>query len=267
MIGVFDSGFGGLTVLSELKKHLPEYNYIYLGDNARTPYGIRTKETVYEYTKQAVDFLFKQGSHLIIIACNTASVAALRKLQQEYLPQNYPDRRILGVVRPLVEKVAEQSNVRIGVVGTRSTIDSNVYETEIHKLNPDIEIFQQACPLLVSLVEEGWIKKKETKSIIRYYLKPLKKQKINKLILGCTHYPLLYNLFKKEIHRGCEVLNSGQIVALLLKDYLQRHPEIDQNLTKNSQIKYLTTDSVEKFERFASKIMKQGIKAEKVTLT
>ena len=172
MIGVFDSGFGGLTILKELLNKLPQYNYIYLGDNARAPYGSKSQDVIYNYTKEAVDFLFSQGCELIIIACNTASAKALRKIQQEYLPNKYPDKKVLGVVIPAVEIAAEtinHKNKKVGVIGTRSTIESKVYEKELNKLAKDIEIFSQSCPLLVPLVEEGMLKRVETKMILKKY--------------------------------------------------------------------------------------------------
>ncbi|MBI4779383.1 glutamate racemase, partial [Candidatus Falkowbacteria bacterium] len=189
MIGVFDSGFGGLTVLKEFLRVLPYYNYIYLGDNARAPYGNKSDEAVYNYTREAVDFLFKQGCELIIIACHTASAKALRKIQQEYLPEKHPDKRVLGVVVPMVEEAVNLSRYhKLGVIGTTATINSGAYKKELEKLNDGLEIFQQACPLLVPLVEEGWTEKPEAKMILKNYLRPLKVKEIDTLILGCTHY-------------------------------------------------------------------------------
>lgn len=266
MIGVFDSGFGGLTILKEFTSVLPEYDYLYLGDNARTPYGNRLAETVYEYTVEAVDFLFKKGCFLIIIACNTSSALALRRLQQEWLPKHYPDRRVLGVVRPLAEKAAE-SGQKIGVVGTRGTINSNVYEVEVKKLKPEVEVFGKACPLLVPLIEEGYEKRPETKMILRRYLSFFQNKKINSLILGCTHYPIIQTLFEKKAGKDVQVLNSGQIVAQSLKDYLKRHPEIENNLTKNKKRIFFTTDSTERFNNLGTRFFGQQITSEKVDLS
>jgi glutamate racemase len=197
MIGIFDSGIGGLTVAKEVFKQLPEYQVLYLGDTARTPYGNRSQDLIYKFTEQAVDYLFKQGCYLVVIACNTASAKALRKLQQEWLPVKYPERRILGVIRPIAEESAELSRTkRIGVVGTKGTVSSKAYEFELKKIDPTIEVFQQACPLLVPLVEEGWKNKMVTGKIIRGYLRPLKFRQIDTLILGCTHYPMLMHYFK-----------------------------------------------------------------------
>ena len=174
MIGIFDSGFGGLTVFKEIKKALPEYLYIYLGDNLRAPYGGRSQEAIFEFSKQAVDYLFKQGCQLVILACNSASAEALRKLQQEWLPTNYANRRILGVIRPVVEEAAEISKSgKIGVVGTVATIKSGAYKKELEGQKSELKVFQQACPLLVPLVEEGWLKKPETRMIIKKCLRPL----------------------------------------------------------------------------------------------
>src|SRR3989344_3842504 len=174
MIGIFDSGIGGLTITKEVLRQLPKYQLLYLGDTARTPYGNRSQELIYKFTKQAVDYLFKQGCQLIIIACNTASAEALRKIQQEWLPSHYPDRKVLGVIRPVAEEAAKVSRFgRVGVVGTRGTVVSGAYERELKALRPDITVYQQACPLLVPLVEEGWQDRPETMKIISNYLRPL----------------------------------------------------------------------------------------------
>jgi len=248
MIGFFDSGFGGLTVLRAVLLEMPEYDYIYLGDNARAPYGGRSQEVIYQYTREAIDFLFGHGASLIVIACNTASSMALRRIQQEYLPGKYPGKNVLGVVRPLVEKVANDKKLkRVGVIGTRATVESDVYSIEIHKLNKDIEVLQTEAPLLVPLIEEGWSKKTETKMILRKYLRPLKGKKIQSLILGCTHYPLLLKDIQNIMGARCEVCDPGQIVAKSLCEYLERHPEYA--LQRSGKVrKFYTTDSVEKFK-------------------
>ena len=205
MIGVFDSGFGGLTILKAFLKKLPEYDYIYLGDNARTPYGNKSQDVIHEYTRQAVEFLFRKECVLIILACNTASTKALRKIQQELLPAKYPDRRVLGVIIPLAEAGVETARCgRIGVIGTRATIESKVYEQELGKLSPQLKIFGQACPLLVPLVEEGWVGKPETNMILKKYLYRLKRQKIDTLILGCNSFCFL----KSFPNIFCNALNS-----------------------------------------------------------
>jgi glutamate racemase len=265
-IGIFDSGLGGLIILKEIVKKLPQYDYIYLGDNARTPYGNRSQEIIYKFTEQAVDFLFKQDCELIIIACNTASAEALRKIQQEWLPQNYADRRVLGVIRPVIEKAVEIGKKKIGVIGTKATVNSQAYIREIEKLNPQLEVVQQACPLLVPLVEEGWEKRPETKKILRSYLKPLKLANVDTLILGCTHYSILFKEIQRMMGKQVKVLNSGEIVADSLVSYLQRHPEIEDKLDKNSQYKFFVTDLSERYQELGAKWFGQGIEFEKVEL-
>lgn len=262
MIGVFDSGFGGLTILKYFFKDLGEYDYVYFGDSARAPYGSRSQDVIYEYTKEAVDFLFSEGCELIILACNSASSQALRKIQQEYLPEKYPDKRVLGVIRPLVERIAEGENKVVGVVGTRATVESSIYKKELEALNPEICIFEKSAPLLVPLIEEGWIKNKETKMILKKYLRPLKERKIESLILGCTHYPVLYKDIKKIMPKKCEILNSGEIVSKSLRKYLNAHAEIKGKISKNGKRIFFTSDSVEKFSKMGEKFL--GQKIEKV---
>ena len=239
MIGVFDSGLGGLTVLKEFLHELPDYDYIYLGDTARVPYGNRSKDAIYKFSKQACDYLFDQGCELIIIACNTASGLALRKLQQDYLPaKNCDTKRILGVIRPVAQFFAEKSFDRIGVIGTQGTIRSDVYKKELENLGSKSQIFGQATPLLVPLIEENWINRPETKKILRNYLRPLRHKKVQSLILGCTHYPLLIKQIRQVMGKQVEVPNPAEIVAKSLKDYLKRHEEIEKKLSKNKQRKY-----------------------------
>lgn len=267
MIGIFDSGIGGLTVTKEVLRQLPEYQLLYLGDTARTPYGNRSQELIYKFTEQAVDYLFKQGCQLIIIACNTASAKALRKIQQEWLPKYYPDRRILGVIRPVVEEAVKVSRFgRIGVVGTQGTISSGAYARELKSLKSDIEVFQQPCPLLVSLVEEGWQNRPETTKILRYYLRPLKLKKIDTLILGCTHYPILFKQFQNVCGKSIEVLDSAKIIGEKLQDYLSRHPEIESKLTRGKDHRFLVTDLTDIFSDNAEKWLGQKVKLEKINL-
>jgi len=267
MIGIFDSGFGGLTIFKEIKKALPQYSYIYLGDSLRAPYGGRSQSSIYQFSEEAVSYLFKQGCELIIIACNTASTEALRKLQPEWLPANYPDRRILGVIRPLAEAAAKVSRFgRIGVVGTRATVESKAYDRELKRLRPEIKVVQRACPLLVPLVEEGWLKKPETRMIIKKYLRPLKDQQIDTLILGCTHYPLLMKEFVSLGGKRVKVLEAPKIVAQKLVDYLKRHPEIENKIKKGREVKYLTTGDPKKFDELGSRFLGSRIKSEKVEL-
>ena len=267
MIGIFDSGFGGLTVFKEIKKALPEYSYLYLGDNLRAPYGGRTPEAIFEFARQAACYLFKQGCLLVILACNTASAEALRKLQQEWLPANYPDRRILGVIRPVAEEAVKLSRFgRIGVVGTTATISSKAYNKELKAQNQEVKVFSNACPLLVPLVEEGWLDKPETRMVVKKCLRPLKEKRIDTLILGCTHYPLLMKEFVRLAGKRVRVLDAPKIVADKLADYLKRHPEIESQLQKQKTARYLTTDSPEKFSSLGSRFMGSPIKGEKVEL-
>ena len=267
MIGIFDSGIGGLTITKEVLRQLPQYQLLYLGDTARTPYGNRSQELIYQFTEQAVDYLFKQGCQLVIVACNTSSAEALRKIQQEWLPKHYPQGRVLGVIRPVVEEAVKVSRYgRIGVVGTRGTVGSKAYERELKSLSPKIQVFQQACPLLVPLIEEGWLKRPETMKILRYYLRLLKKQRIDSLILGCTHYPILSKSFAKVGGKNIKILDTPKIVAEKLSDYLQRHPEIEAKITKGSNHRFLVTDITGKFQANAQNWLGQKIKLEKINL-
>ncbi len=262
MIGVFDSGYGGLTVLKPLLEKLPEYDYIYLGDNARTPYGTRSEDTVKRYTEQAVEYLFSRGATLIITACNTVSALGLRHVQKKYLrDQNVKDKKILGVIRPLVEYAAKTTkSKRVSVVGTRGTIQSKVYEIEMEYLDSEIKVYSKSCPLLVPLIEEHWHYKPETMMILKKYLRPLKSKNTDVMILGCTHYPLIYKKFNKIMGKKVNVLDSGKIVARSLEDYLKRHPEIETKLAKGSSRSYVTTDCPDRFKEFANKELGLGIK-------
>jgi glutamate racemase len=267
MIGIFDSGIGGLTILKAIKKKLPNYSYLYLGDSARAPYGSRSQEVIYEYTRQAVDFLFKQGCQLIILACNTASAEALRRLQKEWLPENYPDRRILGVIRPVVEEASKLSkNNRIAVIGTTATVNSGTYSRQLKAQQKGLFVLEKACPLLVPLIEEGWQDKVETKMILKKYLRGVKDFAVDTLILGCTHYPLLAKEIKRICGKKINVLNSAEIVAEKTADYLNRHPELDKLLAKNKTVKFLTTDLAGKFDKQATAFWGGEVKSEKVSL-
>ena len=270
MIGVFDSGLGGLTVLKEIRKLLPEYDYTYLGDTLHVPYGNRSDEAIFELTKNACDYMFNNGCKLIIIACNTASARALGRLQTEYLPvvlrQAQHDKvNILGVIRPVAEAVAKNTTEKVGVIGTKVTINSKVYMVELNK-QQEMKVEQQACPLLVPMIEENWLKRKEIKSVLRYYLRPLKNAQVKTLILGCTHYPLLLKEIRASMGRNVWVPNPGEIVAKSLQDYLQRHPEINKNLHKSGKAKYLVTDLNEGFQQIAQRFISQKIKIEKIKI-
>lgn len=269
MIGFFDSGFGGLTVLKHVVKALPRYDYLYLGDNARVPYGSRSDAIVFEFTRQAVQHLFKKGCELIIIACNTSSAKALRKIQQEYLPATYPDRRVLGVVIPMAEEVVERTSARkVGVLATEGSVASGAYVVEINKLNPEVQVYQQACPLLVPIIEAGEQEWEGTDMIIRRYLKELfsKEACIDTILLACTHYPILYPNFARNVPPGTAVLEQGPIIARKLSDYLFRHPEMEVKLGKNGRRVFQTTDTWEKFDRLANVFYGEPLHSELVSL-
>lgn len=260
MIGVFDSGYGGLTVFKALTEKFPEYDFIYFGDNARTPYGSRSAETIYQYTKEAVGWLFKEGCELVILACNTASSTALRRLQQES-----PKRKILGVLIPVAEAVAASSPDKIGILATKATVESGAYLREIQKLLPKTEIVQQAAPLLVPLIEEGKIDDPITKSVLADYLANLKKEDIKNIVFGCTHYPFIKHLIQAEMPEA-KIFDSPSIIPTSLENYLVRHPEIEQKLSKNGARCYITTDDPVAFSNFARKFLKIEINPEKVIL-
>ncbi len=261
MIGVFDSGYGGLTILKNFLKNLPEYDYMYLGDNARAPYGNRSTETLIGFAEQAVEYLFGQGCTLIIVACNTASSNVLRHLQEKYLRKpGVTDRKILGVIKPQVEEAVRISRTgRIGVVGTRSTIESRSFDIELKNLRPEISVAKQACPLLVPLIEEHWHKKPETRMILKKYLRNIKTHNVDTLLLACTHYPFLYEEFCRIMGKNVHVLDPGPVLSKSLQDYLQRHPEIEKNLTKKQQRVYLTTGDPEKFSAMGSEFLEHTL--------
>jgi glutamate racemase len=267
MIGVFDSGFGGLVVLREFLKVLPQYDYLYLGDNARIPYGTRSDKVVVRFTAQAVDYLFRQGCQLIILACHTASAKALRTLQQIYLPLHYPERRILGVVIPTVEEaLARSPGKRIGVIATEGTVSSKSFEIELKKLDPEVEVVQQACPLLVPIIESGEQDWEGTEMILRRYLAPLKTARLDNLILGCTHYSILMDRIRAIMDGQVGLICSGQMTAIKLVDYLRRHPEMETRLSRNGSRRYLTTDLTPRFQQLASLFMGQVLTPEVVEL-
>ena len=270
-IGVFDSGYGGLTVLKELVKALPVYDFLYLGDNARNPYGTRSFEVVYEYTLQAVKYLFSQNCPLIIIACNTASAKALRNIQQLDLPYLAPERRVLGVIRPSVEKVAEiTQNGHVGVLGTVGTVVSESYPIELAKWAGGHvkSTVQEACPMWVPLVENNEIETEGADYFIRKNIYNIlqKDKEMDTLILGCTHYPLLLKSIKKYVPGNIKILEQGEIVAEKLMDYLRRHPEIEQRLSKNKQREFQTTESAENFENKAELFLGEKVNAKHIHL-
>ena len=262
MLGVFDSGAGGLTVLRAIRDKFPDLDITYLGDSARTPYGTREREIVTKYTKECCSFLFERGCNLIVLACNTASADTLRELQQNWLPELRKSVarhiNIIGVIRPLVEEsVILTENKCIGVVGTRSTVESESYIEEIGKLDSSIRVVQQACPLLVPLVEEGWIKKPETRRIVRGYLQFIKSNNPDVLILGCTHYEALHGLFRKKMGKRCKVLHSPSVISEKLEGYLERHPEYE--IGRSGEVKFLTTGDPERFAEIGSRFYGEKI--------
>jgi len=266
-IGIFDSGFGGLTVMKEIVKQLPNYNYIYLGDTARVPYGNRSKKVVYEFTKQAVDFLFSENCELIIFACNTISCDALCTMQQKYLPKHYPQKKVLGVIIPAVEYATLRTkNKRVGVIATEGSVKSDTFKRELSKVDSGIKIFQKACPLLVPIVEAGQQNSKEVDVILQKYLEPLLAKNIDTLILGCTHYEILKKKIKKIVGEKVEVISESGIVAKKLQEYLQRHPEIDKKLAKNKKYIFCSTGLPDRFEKLGSKFFGKNIKVKKVKL-
>ena len=254
-IGVFDSGYGGLTILQEIRRKLPDYDYIYLGDNARAPYGTRSFDIVYRFTLEAVRYLFNQGCYLVILACNTASAKALRSIQQKDLPLIAPDRRVLGVIRPTVEKIGEISrNGNIGIFGTPGTVQSRSYEMEIAKLHPDFHTYSQGCPMWVPLVENKEADKPGADYFVKQEASNLFKQQadIDTIILACTHYPLLYDKIRHYVPESAHIIKQGEIVAESLSDYLLRHPEMQHKCSKGGTCQYLTTENADKFTEMAS---------------
>lgn len=270
-IGVFDSGYGGLTILKEFLKDLPGYDFMYLGDNARAPYGSRSFEVVYEYTLQAVKKLFEMGCPLVILACNTASAKALRNIQQNDLPLIDPERRVLGVIRPAVESIGEYTrNGHVGILGTVGTVNSNSYPIELEKWagGKVVKTTQEACPIWVPLVENNEIDSPGTEYFVAKNIKSLltADPEIDSIILGCTHYPLLLPVIRKFIPEGVQLLEQGKLVSAKLVEYLERHPEMEQKCTKTGTVKYYTTENVEIFEKNATAFLGRSIKSEKVLL-
>ena len=271
-IGVFDSGYGGLTILDKIREKMPEYDYIYLGDNARTPYGTRSFEVVYNFTLQAVRKLFELGCPLVILACNTASAKALRSIQQIDLPQIAPWKRVLGVIRPTVECIGEMTTTRhIGVLATTGTINSESYPLEVRKLFPDITITGEACPMWVPLVENNESLSEGAAYFIRQHIERLlqKDPLIDTILLGCTHYPLLMEKIRKFTPSHIRIIAQGEYVAESLQDYLKRHPEMDNLCSQGGTCRFLTTESEQKFKESASIFLSQTnqeLKVETISL-
>lgn len=268
-IGVFDSGYGGLTILSKFKEILPHNDFIYLGDNARTPYGTRSFEIVYEFTLQAVTRLFELGCHLVILACNTASAKALRSIQINNLPQIDPDRRVLGVIRPTVECIDSITQSKhVGILATSGTIKSESYIMEVHKLFPEIKVTGQACPMWVPLVEYNEAQAPGADYFVKKYIDELlaKDNQIDTIILGCTHYPLLLPKIKQYVPKGIHIVSQGELVANSLQDYLKRHPEMDTRCTRGGTCTYFTTEAEEKFADSASTFLNESIQVSHLDL-
>lgn len=268
-IGVFDSGYGGLTVLKEIVATLPQYDYIYLGDNARAPYGTRSFETVYEYTLQCVQWLFSRGCPLVILACNTASAKALRSIQQKDLNKIDPSKRVLGVIRPTAEIIGQFTKTgNVGILATSGTVISNSYPIEIEKFYPEVKVFQQACPMWVPLVENNEYTSPGADYFIQKNIDNLLSQSsdIDTILLACTHYPLLMDKIKKAVPANVVVLSQGEIVANSLKEYLQKHREIADKCSTNSEMAFFTTDSTEDFDNHAAGFYGKPVKSTHLSL-
>lgn len=268
-IGVFDSGYGGLTILKEILAELPEYDYLYLGDNARAPYGTRSFDVVFDFTRQAVEELFRRGCHLVILACNTASAKALRSIQQHVLPVSFPDRRVLGVIRPTVEAVGDITRSgHVGLLATPGTVKSHSYRMEIAKLYPDMRITELGCPMWVPLIETNEASGPGADYFVKKYLDEIlcKDPQIDTLLLGCTHYPILLPKISRYVPDNIRILSQGEIVAKSLADYLRRHPEIETKCSKGGQVEYLTTESSETFDSLASVFIDREVRSARIAL-
>ena len=268
-IGIFDSGYGGLTILHGIRQLLPEYDYLYLGDNARAPYGPRSFDVVYEFTRQAVLKLFEMGCQLVILGCNTASAKALRTIQQNDLPQIDPERRVLGVIRPTAEVIGSLTETRhVGIFATEGTIKSQSYDLEIHKLHPDIKVTGVACPFWAPLVEYNEADSPGADYFVKKRIDQIMREdpQIDAIILGCTHYPLLMPKILKYLPTGVRIVPQGEYVAESLKSYLDRHPEIDQRCAKTATVHYLTTENPDKFKEQAQIFLHESIAVDNITL-
>jgi|SRR3989344_2898502 len=262
-IGIFDSGLGGLIIAKAIRKIMPEYDYVYLGDTKRVPYGNRSHKTVFEFTKEAMDYLFKrENCAIVVVACNTSSARALRKIQQQYLPKNFPNRKVLGVLIPTAEECAKYK--RVGILGTLGTIASNTFPKEIKKLNKKVKVFQNPAPMLVPLAEEG--EKTLAKQFILKYLKPFLHKKLDVVALGCTHYPFYKSEIKKILGPKIKVISQDEIIPKKLKNYFVQHPEIEKKLAKNRKAKILVTDITPNIKKLSQKWFGKNIKPELVNL-
>lgn len=269
-IGIFDSGYGGLTVLKEIVKKLPQYDYLYVGDNARAPYGPRSFETVYQYTLESVKWFFKQNCPLVILACNTASAKALRTIQQKDLPYLDPSKRVLGVIRPTTEIIGHYSDTKhVGILGTTGTVVSNSYPIEIAKFFPNVKVFQEACPIWVPLIENNEHLSKGADYFVKKHIDQLMRQseKIDTVLLACTHYPLLMDKIKEYIPIGTRIVSQGEIVAAGLIDYLLRHPEIEERCSKEHELSFFTTDATPDFDKHAEIFFGKKIESKHLDLS
>lgn len=268
-IGVFDSGYGGLTVLQALTERLPQHDFLYIGDNARSPYGTRSFDTIYKYTLQAVHEFFRQGCHLVILACNTASAKALRTIQQNDLPNMAPHKRVLGIIRPSAEAILNYTqNKNIGLFATPGTVASESYFMELHKIDPTLHLTQEACPIWVPLVENHEVNNPGTHYFVKQHVNQLLAQstQIDTILLACTHYPLLRPIIEHYVPKHIQILSQGEIVAHSLTNYLQRHPEIKNQCSQNSQMQYFTTETVENFQNRAKYFYNRTITAKQIEL-
>ncbi|MCR4602002.1 MAG: glutamate racemase [Prevotella sp.] len=268
-IGIFDSGYGGLTILEAIRQQLPQYDYLYLGDNARAPYGPRSFSVVYDFTRQAVEHLFQMGCQLVILACNTASAKALRTLQQQDLPQWDPQRRVLGIIRPTAEVIGKLTKTRhVGILATEGTIRSESYRMEIEKLHPDIVVTGQPCPLWVPLVEYCEASSPGADYFVGKYISQLMNDDplIDAVILGCTHYPMLIDKIRQFMPDNVQIIPQGNYVASSLASYLQRHPDMDQRCSRNASVCYLTTEEPDKFSELAHIFLHEPVNARQIVL-
>ena len=261
MIGIFDSGLGGLTVVRAVRRFLPDFDIVYFGDTARTPYGTKSRDTVIQYAVEDAKILLEKGAKVLVIGCNTASSFATETLKKTF------DVPVFEVISPAVEEAASQAGkTRMGIIGTRATVGSGIYQEKITAIRPDVRVFAQACPLLVPLVEEGWLKRGETRKIVKKYLHPLKTKQIELLILGCTHYPLLKDVIQVKVGKRVQVIDSSEALSRSVKDYFSKHPDIAATLGKNGNYRYLVSDITDHMENLASKILKSRIRLELVRL-
>lgn len=268
-IGIFDSGYGGLTILKGILKELPQYDYLYLGDNARAPYGSRSFDIVFDFTRQAVEELFRRGCHLVVLACNTASAKALRSIQQHVLPVSYPERRVLGVIRPTVEALNTITKTKhVGLLSTPGTARSHSYRMEVDKLCPEVTITEQACPMWVPLVETGEALSPGADYFVKKYIDDILTldPDIDTLVLGCTHYPILMSKIRKFAPGNVNIIAQDEIVGKSLADYLIRHPEMEKKCSKGSSVEFLTTENAESFDGFAQLFLDCPVSSSRITL-